>query len=142
MDVMTAEARNKRIRLWAPALCVAALLASAVPAGSAAGSSPFDGGSPMSLVFMRPTARVVGSEALVSVKCVGSRNAICSGTVSISIAHRRHQAPFSVGGGSRQSLAVPVGPRRAVGNALGRAVASTTQPSGGYVRIREALRFR
>ncbi len=139
---MASEARNKRIRLWAPALCVAALLASAVPAGSAAGSSPFDGGSPMSLVFMRPTARVVGSEALVSVKCVGSRNAVCSGTVSIAVAHRRHQTPFSVSGGSRQSLAVPVGPRRTVGNTLGRAVANTAQPSGGYVRIREALRFR
>ncbi|HET6571876.1 MAG TPA: hypothetical protein VFG58_10370 [Solirubrobacterales bacterium] len=96
----------------------------------------------MSLVFVRPTARVVGSQALISVRCVGSRNAVCSGTVSISVAHRRHRAPFSVGGGSRQSLAVPVGPRRAVDGALGRAVANTAQPSGGYVRIREALRFR
>jgi hypothetical protein len=134
---MTAETRNRWLPAWAVVLCVATLLATAVPAGS----DPVPAGPQLSLVFVRPTARVVGSQALILVRCLGSQRAVCSGTVSVSVAHRRHRAPFSVGGGSRESLAVPVGSRRAVG-VLGRAVASTAQPSGGYVRIRETLRLR
>lgn len=129
------------MRAWA-ALGAAALLATAVSAGPAAGSSVFAPGPGTSLSIVRSGARIVGTEALVLVRCSGPRNGICNGTLTVSTGGRRHKVPFSVGGGSRQALAVTVGRRKALRGARGRAVARTAQPAGGYLRSREVLRFR
>lgn len=124
-------------------LCAAALLATAaVPATAAAWSAPFDAPTEMSLSFARDTARLVGPDALVLVKCTGSRIGICSGTVTLSAGGRKHKAPFSVTGGSSQSLAVPVGSSKALGSTAGLAVAKTAQASGGYVQNTDVLHFR
>ena len=138
MKAMARTLRSSRIRIAAalPALLVAALL---VPTASTA--APTSGGE-MSLLFARPSARVVGGQALILVRCEGSRRGICSGTVTISIDGRRHRAPFSLIGGTRQSLTVGVGSGQRLRGRRARAIASTAQPAGGYVRERETLRFR
>lgn len=123
-------------------LCAAALLATAIPASAAAQSTPFDTPSEMSLSFAGRTARLVGPDALVLVKCTGSHNGICSGTVTLSAGGKKHKVPFSVVGGNRQSLTVPVGLSKALGATSGLAVAKTVQPSGGYVRNSEVLHFQ
>ncbi|MGH3426584.1 MAG: hypothetical protein ACRDQZ_03265, partial [Mycobacteriales bacterium] len=126
---------------WAT-LCAATLLASAVPAIAAARSTVFDAPSEMSLSFARETARLVGPDALVLVKCGGSQNGSCSGTVTLSAGGHKHKAPFSVVGGASQSLVVPVGSSRALSGTSGLAVARTAQPSGGYARSSEVLHFK
>jgi hypothetical protein len=123
-------------------LCAAALLATAVPAIAAAGSTPFAAAAEMSLSFASQSAPLVGPEALVRVRCTGPQDGICSGTVTLSAGGRKHKVPFSVVGGSGQSLTVPVGSSRALGASSGLAVAKTLQPSGGYVRDSEVLHFR
>lgn len=121
-------------------LCALLLLPTAIPAIAVA-STPFDAPSEMNLSFASESARLVGHEALVLVRCTGSRNGICSGTVTVSARGRKHKVPFSVVGGSIQSLTVPVGSSRALGATSGLAVARTVQPSGGYVRSSEVLHF-
>jgi hypothetical protein len=123
-------------------LCAALLLATALPAIAAGRSAPLAAPSEMNLTFASESARLVGREALVLVKCTGSRNGICSGTVTVSAGGRQHKVPFSVIGGSVQSLTVPVGSSRTLGATSGLAVAKTVQPSGGYARSSEVLHFR
>jgi hypothetical protein len=135
-------ARGKlRIRLTA-ACCAAALLLSAIPAMAAARSTVFEALSEMSLSFPRQTARLVGPDALFLVKCAGSQNGICSGTVTLSAGGQKHKVPFSVVGGSSQSLTVPVGSSKGLSGTAGIAVARTVQPSGGSVRSSEVLHFQ
>jgi hypothetical protein len=140
---MAAKAQIRRGRAWATMGAVALLVAAVPASGSAvAGWSPPGAGSQMSLSFARSTAQIVGTQALVLVRCDGSRKGICNGTVTVSAGGRKHRAPFAVAGGSRQLLAVPVGSRKALGGTSGRAVARTVQPTGGYLRSGEMLRFR
>ena len=121
-------------------LCSAALLATAAaPAVAGASSTIFDTPSQMSLSFARGTAHLLGRDALVQVRCAGSRNGTCNGTVTLSAGGHKHKVPFAVVGGSSESLTVPVGSRHAA-SAL--AVAKTAQPAGGYVRSSEVLHFR
>ncbi|HEX8754508.1 MAG TPA: hypothetical protein VF731_13940 [Solirubrobacterales bacterium] len=84
---------------------------------------------------------MVGSQALVFVRCLGSRASTCNGTLALATRGNKHTVPFAVIGGTGQSLTVPLGPdaeraKRAV------AVARTSQPSGGYARSSEVLRLR
>jgi hypothetical protein len=96
----------------------------------------------MSLVFRGETAHLVGHTALLPVKCLGSGDGLCSGTVSVAFAGNRHRAPFSVPGGSTQDLTVPVGP---VGQLHGRkaiAVARTAQAPSPFARSTAVIHFR
>jgi len=102
-----AAARGSR-RLLACALAWVCLAAAAVPLAASA-QSAVDAGPEMSLVFTAETARLVGSSALVPVRCLGPQEGLCSGTVTLSVKGRKHKAPFSLVGGSAQNLVVPVG---------------------------------
>lgn len=95
----------------------------------------------MSVTFPSERARLVGSQAVVLVKCLGSEASVCNGTLTLTTSGNKHKVPFSVSGGAKQSLTVPLGAdaataRRAV------AVARTAQAGGIYARSSEVLRFR
>lgn len=100
------------------------------------------GAGPTNLSITSEEARLVGSEALIAVRCEGPDTALCSGTLRVSVAGQTRNAPFSVFAGSRQSLDVSLGrglarhARRAV------AVANTVQASGGSSQSRAVLHFR
>lgn len=119
---------------------VGALIALAAPSPTSAAPPPTPS-SELSLAFNSESAHLVGSQALVLVKCLGSRASTCNGTLTLSTAGNRHRVPFSVIGGTSEDLAVPLGSdassaRRAV------AVARTVQASGRYVRSSEVIRLR
>lgn len=133
--------RQKPLHGAAAAILVAVLISFTAMA-AAPGSTTARGSSEASLLFARGTARVVGTSALVLTRCAGPRTETCTGTVSLRVAGRRHQVPFSVTGRSNQSLLVPVGRLKRPRAASGLAVAKTLQSSGRYVRSREVLRFK
>jgi hypothetical protein len=98
----------------------------------------------MSLSFARDNARVVGTKALVFVKCTGPESGFCTGTVTLSLAGEDHKVPFSVAGGRRQTVIVPLGSADP-GETVGRkalAVASTVQPLGPCQESERLLRLR
>jgi len=132
-----AAARGSR-RLLACALAWVCLAAAAVPLAASA-QSAVDAGPEMSLVFTAETARLVGSSALVPVRCLGPQEGLCSGTVTLSVKGRKHKAPFSLVGGSAQNLVVPVGGALAGQRAV--AVARTARAIVGYARATSAMRF-
>jgi len=120
------------------AICALALLA--LPSVASAAGSP-DASSELSLAFPSERGHLVGSQALVLVKCLGSQSSACNGTLTLTTSGNKHKVPFSVIGGTSQSLAVPLGPdadtaKRAL------AVARTAQASGGYSRSSEVLHLR
>lgn len=126
--------------------CTAALfLGSAAPAGAAT-AAPGTGSEEMSLEFTRSTARVVGSGALVFVKCTGPSSGLCTGTVALRLGAKSHKAPFSVVGGASQNVVVPLGSdREAFDRAGGKtalAVASTAQALGSYVETTGVLHLK
>ncbi|HEX6602844.1 MAG TPA: hypothetical protein VF030_09410 [Solirubrobacterales bacterium] len=130
-----------RFPLALPAL-IGALLALSFAGSAAAKSSVFDTPSPMNLVFTEGSARLVGSEALIQVRCEGPQSGICNGTVALKVAGEDHKVPFAVTGGTRSSLAVPLGSADALRGKRAVALAKTVQQSGGYLRAREVLRLR
>lgn len=121
------------------ALCLAG---SAFAGSAAAGSSVFETPSQMNLVFTAGSARIVGSEALIPVRCEGPRSGICSGTAVLKVAGQKHKVPFSVTGGVRQRLAVTLGRDGALRGERAVALARTVQQSGGRLHAREVLRLR
>jgi hypothetical protein len=125
-------------RLLASGLALACLATAAIPVAASA-ESVVDPSSEMSLVFTAETARLVGTSALVPVRCLGPQQGLCSGTVTLSVKGRKHKAPFSLVGGSAQSLVMPVGGAEAGQSAV--AVAKTVRASGGYARATSAMRF-
>jgi len=121
---------------------LAALFALALLAlpGSSAAADP-GASSELSLAFPSEKAHLVGSQALVFVKCLGSQANTCNGTLTLTTSGNKHKVPFSVIGGTSQNLTVPLGSdadtaKRAV------AVARTAQGSGGYARSSEVLHLR
>lgn len=138
----TMPSRLRSHRNWIPAALAVLGLAAAAPAMSTASLLPSSPGAEMTLLFARPSARIVGDQALILVRCEGPRQGICNGTVTVAARGHRHREPFSLAGGTRQSLAVKVGARRRLSGSRARAIASTAQSDGGYVRSRETLRFR
>jgi hypothetical protein len=134
-------------RLATLAAVATALAAFALPAAaSAETAAEFVSGPRTSLGFARDTVRETGAGAVLSVKCNGPRSGVCAGTVSLEIEGQTHKAPFSVMGGHRQSLVVPLGagatdsrdsgPRRVLG------VASTMQPLGPCALTEQVLRLK
>ncbi|MGV1047767.1 MAG: hypothetical protein ACOYD4_04475 [Solirubrobacterales bacterium] len=127
-------------------VCSLALLSGSASASAAAPEATAGDGSEMSLEFTRSTARVLGSGALVFVKCSGAGSGLCTGTVALRLGGSSHKVPFSVVGGASQSLVVPLGSdKKAFDRASGKtalAVASTAQPLGDYVETTGVLHLR
>jgi hypothetical protein len=124
------------------ALLLAVLTFNGITGSATARSSAFDTPSGMNLVFTEASARIVGSQALVQVRCEGPRSGICNGTATLRAAGQRHGVPFAVTGGTRSSLAVPLGSADALRGKRAVALARTVQLRGGYLRAREVLRLR
>lgn len=128
-------------RRFLGALCGAAGFLAAV--GPQAIAQPLVPGSgPTSLAISSEQARLVGSEALIAVRCEGPQAALCSGTLEVSVAGETRKAPFSVFAGSRQSLDVSLGRGLARNAHRAVAVATTVQASGGSSQSRAVLHFR
>jgi hypothetical protein len=138
MDPM--QPPHKRLRLTFPALATA--LVALCLAGSASAASPFDSAAPMNLVFTKASATLVGSEALVPVRCEGPRSGLCNGTAVLRVRGKKHEIPFAVSGGTRSSLAVTVGSAGDLRGQRAVALAKTAQQGGGYLRAREVLRLK
>ncbi|MFN8217040.1 MAG: hypothetical protein U0R71_10655 [Solirubrobacterales bacterium] len=143
-------ARRRRIsrRVRAGALALAALALVGIAAAPAAAAEPeIPLASPlapsMTLAFAGQEAEVVGTRAVLAVKCRGPRSGTCDGTVTLSVGGSDHSAAFSVLGGHRQSLVVPLGPgapRHARHRV--RAVAETVQELGACQQTERFLRLR
>jgi hypothetical protein len=124
------------------ALVVALLLATAAATGARAASSS-SGVPHTKLKFAGPNARLVGSRAVVLVFCFAPRSQSCAGTASLRVAGADHEIAFSIRGGRRQHLAIPLGAdRRRVDRRRIRALAETVQPLGSPQRVRRLLRVR
>lgn len=127
---------KRRVALLA-AVCALAILA--FP-GTGTAASP-RASSEVSLAFLSEKAHLVGSQALVRVKCLGSGTSSCNGTLTLTTSGNKHKVPFSVIGGTSEFLTVPLGSDAAkTKRAL--AVARTAQASGRYSRSSEVLRLR
>jgi hypothetical protein len=110
----------------------------ALPAGAAA-APPSE---TVSLVFSTGTARQVAGNLAVPVRCVGGSTDFCSGVLTLSGSGHKTSIPFSVQGGSGESIFVPL---RLEGKAKSQkviAVAGTAQPGGPPANITEVLSVR
>lgn len=119
----------------------------ALPAAAAAETAAeYVSGPRMTLTFARDTARLTGAGAVVSVRCNGPRSGVCAGTLSLEIEGASHKAPFSVMGGQRRSLVVPLGDDASQSSDAGvrraLAVASTMQPLGAPALTEQVLRVK
>ncbi len=135
---------SKRLRIGLAAAALTALAATA--ASPAAAESEIPLASPMApsmtLSFAGRSAKMVGSRAVFSVRCKGPRNGTCAGTVTLSVGGRDHKAAFSVLGGHRQSLVVPIGSGAArPAKHRVRAVAETVQDLGACHETERFLRL-
>jgi hypothetical protein len=90
-------------------LCAAAVIGVLASTGLAAAESPTSSGG-MTLVFTGAKARNVGPQNVaVPVRCLGEPRGLCSGVVTLSRNGHRYTEPFSVSGGRREFLFVPLG---------------------------------
>jgi hypothetical protein len=130
---------NSPHRLRASAVAAVAALALALPAAASAGGTALPGQG--SLFFARASAKLAGDSALVPVRCAGTAEALCSGTISLSVHGHRTESPFSVTSGGERTVAVPVAGGDLAG-ARAVAVAKTSQVAGGFAEATEVLRLR
>jgi hypothetical protein len=110
----------------------------ALPAGAAA-APPTES---VSLVFTTGTAHQVAGSLAVPVRCLGKSTDFCSGVLTVSSNGRKVSIPFSVQGGSTDSIYVP---NRLEGGRRTQkviAVADTAQPGGPPASITEVLFVR
>lgn len=126
-------------RIRATAVAALATLALALPAAAGAVGTALPGQG--SLFFARASAELAGDSALVPVRCAGTAEALCSGTISLSVHGHRTESPFSVTSGGERTVAVPVGGGDLAG-ARAIAVAKTSQAAAGFVEATEVLRLR
>lgn len=132
---------SARLRAGFPALAlVGALTVFAIP-GAAGAAAPAASSSELSLAFPSESAHLVGTQALVLVKCLGSQTSSCNGTLTLTTKGHKHKVPFSVIGGTSENVTVPL--RSDASNAKrALVVARTAQASGRYVRSSEVLDVR
>ncbi len=107
--------------------------------GAAAAAPPSES---VSLVFTTGTAREVAGNLAVPVRCLGEATDFCSGVLTLSGSGHKTSIPFSVRGGSSESIYVPFrleGGRRAPKVI---ADAGTTQPIGPPASVSEVLSIR
>ncbi len=135
---------SKRVRAGLAAFAAASLLGAALVAPAAAAELTAESlyGPSMSLAFSGTRAELVGTGARLTVRCKGPRSGNCTGTVSLRVGATTHKAAFSVVGGHRQSIVVPLGADAdGSGQQRVRAVASTLQPLGSCHRVERVLRL-
>jgi hypothetical protein len=128
--------RGRRLAALFSVLGIAACMA--IPASAGAGASLSAPG--MSLAFASGKARNVADNVAVPVQCVGGGRGFCSGVVTLSRKGHRIAIPFSVRGGSREVLFVPL--RLGPGTSRSRkvyGVATTVQPLGPPTSTKEFL---
>ncbi len=96
----------------------------------------------MSLVFTTGAAREVAGNLAVPVRCLGESTDLCSGVLTLSGSGRKASIPFSVQGGSGESIYVPL--RLEGGHRAQKviAVAGTAQPIGPPASVSEVLTIR
>jgi hypothetical protein len=141
----TISRRRGRIRflcLGATGLAVAIGVAAMASAATAATTT----GPEMSIGFPSRTASVAGPGALVSVKCTGSADRACTGTLTVEGLSESHSVSYAVARGERRSLVVPLGTERSFFDGIAspkmKVVAETVQPTGSSVRTARLLRFK
>jgi hypothetical protein len=126
-------------RRFAAAFGVLGIVAcAALPTGAAA-ALPSES---VSLVFSTGTARQAAGNLAVPVRCLGESTDFCSGVLTLSGGGHKSSIPFSVQGGSGESIFVPL---RLEGNGKSRkviAVAGTAQPGGPPANVTEVLSVR
>lgn len=135
--------RRLRAVLAGGAAAVALTAAAAAPAPAAAVPFASPMAQSMTLSFSGHSAKLVGTGAVVSVRCRGPKSGTCAGTVTLSVGGGDHRVAFSVLGGHRQSLVVPLG-RKSGQSAKQRvrAVAETVQDLGACHETERFLRLR
>ncbi|HEX4305350.1 MAG TPA: hypothetical protein VHZ54_04895 [Solirubrobacterales bacterium] len=118
-------------------LCLGACVA--VPA-SAAAAEPITE-SATELVFAGETAHSLAGQLGVAVRCLGPSDGFCSGTVTLSGGGRQSTSAFSVQGGAREVLYVPLRLAKAnSGVTKVRGIATTDQRLGAPRSIESFLR--
>ncbi len=121
-------------KLTAAAAVLGLVGAIAIPATAGADSLA----SGMSLVFANGKTHAVAGNVAVPVECLGE-NGFCSGNVTLSRAGHRVSIPFSVEGGGKETLYVPL---RLEGRSHAKkvhGVATTVQPQGSPTSNKEFL---
>jgi hypothetical protein len=113
-------------------ICALAMLA--IPGAAAGSDSP-----ELSLTFPTAEAHLSDSQASVWVTCDGPEARVCNGTLTLTRAGNKSEAPFSVIAGTNQSLSVPVGVDSKAKRIV--AVVRTAQANGTYLRSRHVLRL-
>jgi hypothetical protein len=143
-----------RFRLLLPPLAALLLVLAVAPAAmaeeapsseaAAEASGETTEPTPMSVEFTRRRASIVGSRAVVFVRCTGTAAVTCDGTLALRGIRGSHKVPYSLQTGEEQALVVPLGddsdslPRGAKAHAVSR----TLQLTGGTVRTSSVLRVR
>jgi hypothetical protein len=121
---------SRRIRTLSAFAVIAAFACLAFAAGT--GIAAPTGAT--ELEFATDTAEAAAGQVVVPVECVGESTGLCSGTLALSWHGRRAVSTFSVLGGSRDTVVVPLAPGRRAKIA---AVATTSQSLGPAV-VRKA----
>jgi hypothetical protein len=111
--------------------------AAAIPASAPAASAGAATGE--TLVFGATPAHIDGKLVVVPVECLGAGRGLCSGVVTLSWDGHRSTEPFSVRGGAREVLFVPL----RIGAARPRKVRglATTDQSPGPPRNSKAVLY-
>jgi len=95
------------------------------------------------LVFGTTTARTVGGAVVIPVECLGARRGFCAGVVTLSWGGHRSSEPFSVRGGGKDTLFVPLRiDRTHSGGVKVRGVAATAQSVGPPQQIKALIFVR
>jgi hypothetical protein len=125
----------KTKKLWVVLpLAILVALVVALATGGSAGAAAFAGAE---LEFAGDTAEYAAGEVGVPVECVGGPTGFCSGTLTISSRGKKSTSTFSVQGGSRETVSVPLpAPGRPTQVA---APATTTQPLGRAITRKAIL---
>jgi hypothetical protein len=127
---------KRRNRLLSTA-CALAVFACWAASSGAAAAAPVQG---MELDFAGDSVQAAAGEVAVPVDCSGLAGGFCSGTITLSWSGRRGAAPFSVRGGGKETILVPLSVETRAGHpARLSAVASTVQPLGAPVTRKAAL---
>lgn len=94
----------------------------------------------MELDFAGDSVQAAAGEVAVPVACSGVPGGFCSGTITLSWSGKRSTVPFSVRGGGKETVLVPLRVETRAGHpARLSAVASTVQPLGAPVTRKAAL---
>jgi len=121
-------------------LCILCLGACVAAPASAVAQAPL-AESAMELVFAGGNVKSIAGQLGVPVRCFGSSRGFCSGTVTLSSGARHSTSTFSVPGGAREMVFVPLrldGPNSAVAKVHG--VATTAQRLGPPRSVESYLR--